>query len=160
VSRYPVVGLGGSFDQIGVVTSSVHRAARFHLSSSEGWQMLLGLTLLVLIILASLPITAYRHRHTHEMAAVRVYSMLAAAPLIVIAWSGILFALRPRLGAHILTLAPSILILGGLGAMTTIGVPIWYRREPGHNLVVLAAIFNFLVLIVATFACWFTVAFF
>jgi hypothetical protein len=122
--------------------------------------MLAGMTLLVLIILASLPITAYRHRHTHDMAPARAFSILVAAPVIVIAWSVALFAVRTNPRINILAIAPSILILGALGVMTTIGVPIWYRREPGHNLVVLAAIFNFLVLIVATFACWFTVAFF
>lgn len=118
------------------------------------------MTLLVLIILASLPVTAYRRRHTCEMAPARVFSMLVAAPLIVIAWSGVLFAVRTNPGINIFAIAPSILILGTLGGIMTIGVPIWYGRGPGHNLVVLAAIFNFVVLIVATFACWFTVAFF
>jgi len=122
--------------------------------------MLVAMTLLVLIILASLPVTAYRHRHTREMAPARVFSMLVAAPLIVSAWSGVLFAVRTNPRINIFAIAPSILILGALGVMMTIAVPIWYRRKPGHNLVVLAAIFNFLVLIVATFACWFTVAFF
>jgi hypothetical protein len=122
--------------------------------------MVVGLMLLAVIFLAVLPARAYRNRHTGDWPPPSVFAILAAAPLVVIAWSGILLAVKPRLGSHVLDWASSILVLGAIGATTTIGVPVLYRRELGHNLVVLAAIVSFATLAAAAFIGWFTFAFF